>query len=63
MRAQRPYEPWHGLWLSGIQPLTVQVRLFGQLAWDVIFSLALNTAPEITRYQLDLTAPDSESVE
>lgn len=54
----RPHEPWHGLAIGQALPyLLVQVRLFGQHAWEVGFS-RISCKPELLparSYQLDLT--------
>jgi hypothetical protein len=40
----------------------VQLRLFGQLAWNVAFTTAaLSRKPDITAYQIDLTRADGQT--
>jgi hypothetical protein len=61
--AGRPHQPWHGLAISQLEPhVIVQLRLFGQLAWNVEFTTAaLSRKPDITAYQIDLTRADGET--
>jgi hypothetical protein len=61
--ADRPHQPWHGLAISQLEPhIVVQLRLFGQLAWNVAFTTtALDRKPDITAYQIDLTRADGQT--
>ena len=55
MRAQRPPEPWHGIGVKTTRPVTIDVRLFGQLAWLVTFAtVALPPAWTGAAYRIDL---------
>jgi hypothetical protein len=55
MRAQRPAEPWHGISVKETKPVTIDVRLFGQLAWLVTFAtVALPPDWAGAAYRIDL---------
>ncbi len=54
-RAQRPPEPWHGIGVNATKPVTIDVRLFGQLAWLVTFAtVALPPDWAGAAYRIDL---------
>jgi hypothetical protein len=57
LRADRPYEPWHGLAIDAIEPrVVVQIRLFGHIAFRVTFSAVSCRAGTFVRsYAVDLT--------
>jgi hypothetical protein len=63
--ARRPHEPWHGLAIRELTPhVVVEVRLFGQIAWDVTFvTVGLAFPPRATVYEIELDGAMDERLQ
>lgn len=55
LRAGRSYEAWHGLTVEMVEPyVTVQIRLFGHIAWRVHFAAISIPRAASAMYRVDL---------
>jgi ATP-dependent exoDNAse (exonuclease V) alpha subunit len=63
--AARPHEPWHGIAIRKLTPqVVVEIRLFGQISWDVTFTtVALTSAPRATVYEIALDGETDERLQ